>query len=45
MRKSKDRGERNDGKRKSNFGIGVVEIPKKKKMTSISVIVLPKYFP
>ena len=34
-----------EGERKSNFGIGVTKIPKKKKMTSILVIVLPKYFP
>ena len=32
---------------KNNFGIGVAKIPKKEKktLTSISVIVLPKYFP
>ena len=37
-----------EGERKSNFGIGVTKIPKKKrkeKKTSILVIVLPKYFP
>ena len=31
--------------RKSNFGISVAKIPKKKKKTSISIIVLLKYFP
>ena len=37
---------RRGGEKKSNFDIDVAEIPKNKnKITSISVIVLLKYFP